>query len=1202
VGDKSVSETFGYSAAEPDRIGTVSTSETGLPTQNVTLSYDAQGRVSGSVRNGVTTTLGYNGSTPTEFNSPGFHRSMEFDTNGSPTRFVEQGIVTSLTYDAQGRIKTQTSQGARDEFDYQVANRLRQHTVVDVGSGGVLLDETFAYDAAGRVRSVTAEGITTTYAYFPDNKVQSTDVNGTEMNRYTRNGAGLLTDASFFAGALGVTYDEFDTRSGNPRKETVRLLDGTLITRTYTYDDVGRRTGSTLPGGVGTTVAYDGFGRVASETDGDGVVTGTTNSPTGLPLVTRFADGTSVRFEYNDNLTLRSQGGIEYEYDENLLPASVSFPDRTSSRYALRNSFLEPDSVVIGGVQQVHTWEEGRLRRVDVNSTGDHLEILRDGLGRETRVSLNGHSVTYEQDMRFGIVSEVGPLGRWHATVDPIGRITREEYPSGWSHSFGHGPGGVPTASAELGVTSAEWLDVTLPKRIDFESGLRIQWEYDGAGRNRAIRYLSVTSDATNALAGFEYGMTPGNRITSETRTHEGATDIYLRNSPAEGMRVTGVHFSAASATTAESRDSVTGLAFDGDGELLLGGAVAAGSGARVLLPGVADRLVPNSEGSAESGPIWVNINGLPGRFDARFTYDGFNQLRKVERLVAGVVRVTVVYQRDGQGRVVRKTVTGPAGECVPGVWQYVWRGDKLIEEHFGADREPLLVRRYLYFGDILCKVQSAQNPGDPLASFIPLVGLNGSIGGYLAENGTLAEVTRYGLYGLPEHVGLVSGVTSPRSAVAGTLQFHGAFFDEETGLYHMGGRVLHPVLGRFLQRDPDLYVHSRALHTAFDGDPASNVDPTGSISINAIGFKEQARWLLTPQMIAKGGIAAIKPTFFETKGGGAKFFLTSNSKAVGMASSVFIGLCGITAGESRAHQEFVAELDGALSIVKYSLKAIEEWQDFAKTGKDLAEATKKHAALGLSLGNVFRSQHKNGTLLKGTVLGPGAFASEEAFKGAKNQFYDKFKKRNALIFAKSDYIGNKIGIGKAVVGLPRALIKDLLHWDKQDDTLKWVGLADAASSSLDFATSLSGAITTHRLVEATEGSAYLLSATKRRLSVGGGFLDVPANNVFFKAYSVYSAFDAGFSAGKGAITFGLGLVDPSLAREYYNTVKMFENDGGFLTALNGALGDVGVPVPITQAVQNFSDTSFMPNLEGLSDSLQVNPPFSLYYRGINAP
>ena len=58
-------------------------------------------------------------------------------------------------------------------------------------------------------------------------------------------------------------------------------------------------------------------------------------------------------------------------------------------------------------------------------------------------------------------------------------------------------------------------------------------------------------------------------------------------------------------------------------------------------------------------------------------------------------------------------------------------------------------------------------------------------------------------------------------------MLFHGAFFDDATGLYQMGERTLHPLLGRFLERDAALYVESRALLTAFNGDPVSRSDPT---------------------------------------------------------------------------------------------------------------------------------------------------------------------------------------------------------------------------------------------------------------------------------------------------------------------------------------------------------------------------------------
>jgi len=121
-----------------------------------------------------------------------------------------------------------------------------------------------------------------------------------------------------------------------------------------------------------------------------------------------------------------------------------------------------------------------------------------------------------------------------------------------------------------------------------------------------------------------------------------------------------------------------------------IGLAAAFGGGARAIIPGAGDTFSVNGQGSAATGPIWVNTVGVPARFNAKFTYDGFNRLRKVERLnSSGVVVVSVTYTRDGLGRIIGKLVQGPPPECRPGDFRYAWRGRRLLEEYEMISGQP---------------------------------------------------------------------------------------------------------------------------------------------------------------------------------------------------------------------------------------------------------------------------------------------------------------------------------------------------------------------------------------------------------------------------------------------------------------------------------------------------------------------------------
>jgi RHS repeat-associated protein len=295
-------------------------------------------------------------------------------------------------------------------------------------------------------------------------------------------------------------------------------------------------------------------------------------------------------------------------------------------------------------------------------------------------------------------------------------------------------------------------------------------------------------------------------------------------------MRITDFLFSAADANGGTPQASVRGLSFDGNGEMSAPTSTT-GADARSVQPDVTllnGRLQTadgqpvgyNAQGSVETVPLYFRLPGQTAltREAGTLTYDPLGMLSRVERGV-GADKVTVDYIRDGLGRIVQRDVVGPPARCHPGSRQYFWRGNLLYEEYELAAGAYGLTRRYVWLGSDPIVVQSAVVPGGPLSDFVPLQNLTGSFCGYAKPDGTLVETVVYGAYGTPVFR-TAGGAEAPGSSIGQTLLFQGAWFDEDTGLYQMGERNLHPVLARFLQRDGRLYTVSRALFAAFNGDP----------------------------------------------------------------------------------------------------------------------------------------------------------------------------------------------------------------------------------------------------------------------------------------------------------------------------------------------------------------------------------------------
>jgi len=190
--------------------------------------------------------------------------------------------------------------------------------------------------------------------------------------------------------------------------------------------------------------------------------------------------------------------------------------------------------------------------------------------------------------------------------------------------------------------------------------------------------------------------------------------------------------------------------------------------------------------------------------------------------------------------------------------------GQRIVEERNGSD---LVIRQYVPEGpqavwgrdyvDELCQIginhdpaDANEGPGgnqclcdsfyyglhDPMYNVIGLVNSTGA----LVER---YEYTPYGQRtvfispGASDSLCMSPVLESRRVTVIGTAQpygfcdvgHQGLFFDKEFGLVHNRARMLHPALGRFMQRDPIGYRDGMNLSVCLRGNPVVLRDPEGT-------------------------------------------------------------------------------------------------------------------------------------------------------------------------------------------------------------------------------------------------------------------------------------------------------------------------------------------------------------------------------------
>jgi RHS repeat-associated protein len=694
---------------------------------------------------------------------------------------------------------------------------------------------------------------------------------------------------------------------------------------------------------------------------------------------------------------------------------------------------------------------------------------------------------------------------------------------------------------------------------IQYSGGLRAIREYDASLRLYQLRYETASATTTNTAAAFLYTLSPGGRVLAEDRPHEGRGDGFGRNSNREGKRIVNFYFSALNPTNGVgAQAALEGISFDSNGELLAP-TNRLGTDARSFLPEVrvsnwrmseADGLSVgyNARGSLATVPLYFRLPGATAltREVGHLTYNDGGLLQQVER-GSGADRVTVTYQYDGMGRVVERQVAGPPGRCRPGIRQYFWRGQQLLEEYEWNGATNGLTRRYLYVGDELALVQSATTPGGGLSDYVPLLNLNGSVCGYARPDGTLVETILYGAYGAPVFRRHSGGVTeTASSAIASTLLFQSAWHDEETGLYHFGQRTLHPYLARFLQRDPEPFVRSRALFTAFNGDPAGMVDPSGCVPEFVKNHVPAIKTLETLKADYQGlqePLNGFTKALNASRDGADRKVTDLGMKGLGLA------VAGLKLTESFGCEELTAtskQVATANTHLKTGLGILNTVADMRRDRMVLT-AIKAHAMFPANHDSRLRWLAAGGatadfkTFVNSDLMQNEAVQKSRSFQagspGARAHL-DDFQKKYTL-----ERESKLLSVGEGTHKLASAYF----NWafkgmGKNEDVQRCKTLLAASGDLLDLAGSFNKVRKTEELAKLTFFSGEMGAVQS-------------AKAIYGQAAILGATFDASFNLTQKAIVLSN---DPLVSNAYLEDVRRFEENGGFTSVAAGLLVTIG--------------------------------------------
>ena len=208
------------------------------------------------------------------------------------------------------------------------------------------------------------------------------------------------------------------------------------------------------------------------------------------------------------------------------------------------------------------------------------------------------------------------------------------------------------------------------------------------------------------------------------------------------------------------------------------------------------------------------------------FGYDGENRLTTVSS--NGVLLVTNVY--DTKSRRVKK-VTSEA------TMTFFYDDWNIIEERVAYTNGTTTTIHYYWGKDLSGELQGAggvsgllyltvSNSNSQLQLYIPCYDNNGNVTKYVDANGNIVASYTYDAFG---------NLISKSGTLADFFRhcFSTKYFDIETGLYYYGYRFYHPVLMRWLNRDPMEEDGGENLYAMCGNNCILKYDAIGLLSFN---------------------------------------------------------------------------------------------------------------------------------------------------------------------------------------------------------------------------------------------------------------------------------------------------------------------------------------------------------------------------------
>lgn len=715
-----------------------------------------------------------------------------YDELSRPTTLTDalQGSST-ISYNAQSKpiqVIDALNHVARMEYND------RNQVILAVDA---LSDSThYEYDAVGNLIMATLpNGRQIVYTYDANSRqVQVSDQYGIiQKTLYDAMGRTIAT-INANGDTTHMTYDALGrlTQSTDPLGHTEQYsydLAGNMLTHTdangnttyYNYNAIGQLISERDALNNLTTYTYDADGNLTSITDANGNATTYQYDAAGQLTKITFANGKTQQFWYDavgNVIRHKDEAGnqtvMTYDANGNLL--SRTYPDGSSDQYTYD---------LIGNLLTANNANANVTFTYNANGQVLSETLIPSGEGQ-------GRVTQYDYNTRQGIINITYPSGRTiEEHYDLRGRLTTiinyqlsilnssdtiatfSYFPTDYVASRTYGNGDVSyytydAANRLTSINSSNSIQPILSLHYNYDNYGNILSRHDSLRPNRSETY---TYDALHRLTEFRCGVVNNSGvIPNPLKQVQYTLDVLGNRTSVTANRITTTY--AHNNTNAYTNVGIETMQYDGNGNMLS---------------------------------------------DGNHTY----QFNYRNRMIGVDNGTTATYQYDALDRRILKTT---ASDTI----RYFYHGVQCIEEVYSpiSSREGLGWVSYIYstaLDDILFMHRNNQK-------YYYHKNHLGSVMSITDSTGSIVETYEYDPYGAPTFYN-TTGTEITASTIGNIILFSGREYDHETDLYYFRARTMNPILGRFIQHDPLLYVDDINYYSYGINNPLTSVDYWGTFS-----------------------------------------------------------------------------------------------------------------------------------------------------------------------------------------------------------------------------------------------------------------------------------------------------------------------------------------------------------------------------------